>query len=407
MTMALLREIREQFPQLQQLIRGRRLVYLDSAATTLKPRRVIEAVHQHLSFRVANVHRGAHFLSDEATECFENVREQVRAYLGAESKSEIIFTRGTTESLNLLASGLAASFLNEGDEILLSQMEHHSNIVPWQMAAAKRKALVRFIPVLDDGTLDFVAFKKMLSQRTKIVSLVHLSNVLGTVNPLASFFREARSYGALCVADVAQSVSTQPNLVADLDCDFLAFSGHKMFAPTGVGVLYGRYGLLEKLPPYQGGGSMISEVREDGFTVLPPPHRFEAGTPSIAEVVALGAAIDFINEVGFDFIHSHERMVTNFAEECMARVAGIECLGISGQRSHVLSFLLAGQHPSDVGAILDEQGVAVRAGHHCCQPLMRSLEIPGTVRASFSVYTSEEDINDLLNAISKAKDMLS
>ncbi len=405
--MSLDQELRDVFPQLSRQVRGRRLVYLDSGATSLKPVQVIEAVIQSLTMETANVHRGAHLLSDEATEKFENVRELVRDFLGAESRGEIVFTRGTTDGLNLLAQTLGRTILREGDEILLSQMEHHSNIVPWQMTALEKKAKVKFIPVLPDGSLDAAAYKKMLSPRTKIVSLVHLSNALGTINPLSEFFKLAHSVGAACVVDAAQSVSVLPIRVNEIDCDFLVFSGHKVFAPTGVGVLYGKKAWLDRLPPYQGGGSMISEVREEASEYLSAPHRFEAGTPPITEVIGLGAALSFVREIGFDKIRAHEREIMRLAEDGIANISGLRRIGTTENRSHVLSFLLEGTHPSDVGAILDEQGIAVRAGHHCCQPLMRAFGIPGTVRASFSVYTSEVDVADLIEGLKKAKELLS
>ncbi len=404
--MSLEKDLAGLFPQLQRQVHGRGLVYLDSAATTLKPLPVIEAVEKHLRMNVANVHRGAHVLSDEATAAFEGVREKMQAFIGAASSKEIIFTRGTTESINLLARSLGPLLLGEGDEILLSQMEHHSNIVPWQMIALERKASVRFAPVLDDGSLDFAGFVKMLSRKTKIVSLVHLSNSLGTFNPLAKFFAEAKKVGAVCVADAAQSVAAVALNVKDLGCDFLAMSGHKAFAPTGVGVLYGRSEWLEKMPPYQGGGSMISEVRESGTDFLPPPHRFEAGTPPIAEVIGLGAALDFIRQIGFDRITKHEQQIYQMAEQALEPIQGLRRIGRATDRSHVMSFLLEGAHPSDVGAILDEQGIAVRAGHHCCQPLMKRFGIPGTVRASFSIYTREEDIARLSQGLQKARELL-
>lgn len=399
--------IRDQFPQLQVKVREKRLIYLDSAATSLKPRPVVEAMSEYLSQQIANVHRGAHFLADRGTERYEGVREQVARFLDADNKSEIVFTRGTTEGINLIANSWGRTNLQEGDEILLSQMEHHSNIVPWQMIAAEKNAVVRFVPVLKDGTLDFENFKKMLSSRTKIVSLVHISNVLGTRNPLPQFFAEARKVGALTVADAAQSVFAEPLRVKQLGCDFLVFSGHKMFASTGIGVLYGRKEILETLPPYQGGGSMIVDVREDGVSFLPPPHRFEAGTPPVAEVISLGAAIRFIENLGFDWIRQHERHMSELALEGLEQIGGLRRLGQGAGSGHVLSFVLEGHHPGDVGALLDEQGVAVRTGHHCCQPLMRRFGIAGTIRASFSVYTSEEDIRDFLVALKKAKDMLS
>lgn len=399
-------EIRAFFPQLNRKLRDNRMVYLDSAATTLKPIQVIDAVRKHMSEGTANVHRGAHLLSDEATEQFEDVRELARQFVNAESKNEIIITHGTTDGLNLLATVLGAAHLKEGDEILVSQMEHHSNIVPWQLAALRHKAKVRFIPVLDNGALDLAAFKTLLNPKTKIISLVHLSNALGTLNPLAEIFKAARANGTITVADAAQSASVTPLDVRALNADFMVLSGHKMFAPTGVGLLYGKMDLLEKLPPYQGGGSMISEVREDGVDFLSPPHRFEAGTPPIAEVMGLGAAITFILQVGYDKLKKHERDIMAQAEQGMSTIGGIRRIGQAPEHSHVLSFLIDGQHPSDVGAILDEQGIAVRAGHHCCQPLMKRFGIPGTVRASFSVYTSEEDVRDLIAGVKKAKDML-
>ena len=404
--MGLEREIAQLFPQLQRQVRGRRLVYLDSAATSLKPLPVIEAVNKHMREQTANVHRGAHFIADEGTQMFEDVRDKVKTFVGADSKSEIIFTRGTTDGLNLLARSLGTLALHEGDEILLSQMEHHSNIVPWQMIAQEKRAKVRFIPVLDDGTLDFTAFQKMLSRKVKVLSLVHLSNALGTVNPLSKFFIEAHKHGAFCVADAAQSIAAGRINVRELNCDFLVFSGHKVFGPTGVGVLYGKGEWLEKMPPYQGGGSMISEVREDGVDFLPPPQRFEAGTPPIAEVIGLGAAVDFVNSIGFDFIGRHEQKLTTVAQEKLSRVPGLRRIGHAADQKHVISFLLGSAHPSDVGAILDEQGIAIRAGHHCCQPLMKRFGIPGTVRASFSVYSTESDIEQLVQGLTKAGELL-
>lgn len=400
-------EFRELFPQLSRTIRGRKLIYLDSAATTLKPRSVIDAVHAHLSQGAANVHRGAHALSDEATELFEATRERARAFLGAESKNEIIFTKGCTDGLNLIASSLGRLVLNQGDEIVLSQMEHHSNIVPWQLIALERGARLRFAPVLDTGELDLPAFRALLSPRTKIVSLVHLSNSLGTLNPVAECFKAARAVGAVTVADCAQSASLGIVDVQDLGCDFAVLSGHKMFGPTGVGLLYGRYAWLEKMPPYQGGGSMIADVTENGSTFLPPPHRFEAGTPAIAEVVGLGEALKLLQDVGREALDAHERELAGLIDDELAKIGGIRRIGQARERRHVVSFLLEGAHPSDVGAILDEQSIAVRAGHHCCQPLMRRFGIPGTVRASFAAYSSAEDVFAFITGLKKAKELLS
>jgi cysteine desulfurase/selenocysteine lyase len=401
------KEVRALFPQLKQKVRGRPLVYLDSGATSLKPLSVIEAVRKCLSDETANVHRGAHYLSDLATERFEGVRQKAQKFLRAKDSREIIFTRGTTESMNLLATTLGKTRLEPGDEILLSQMEHHSNIVPWQMIAAEKKAVVRFAPVSDDGSIDLEKFRSLLNSRTKIVSLGHVSNVLGTINPLATIFAEVRKRTpAVCVVDAAQSVSVMPLDVNLLGCDFLTFSGHKVFAPTGVGILYGKLELLETLPPYQGGGSMIREVREDGVDFLPPPQRFEAGTPAISDIMGLGAALDFVNELGLERIERHDRELLRFTEQSLSVVPGFKQYGTAPERCHVLSFLLDGVHPSDIGAILDEQGIAVRAGHHCCQPLMRRFGIPGTVRATISVYTNEEDIALLSEGVKKAQEML-
>jgi cysteine desulfurase/selenocysteine lyase len=400
-------KVQADFPQLKRIVRDKRLVYLDSAATTLKPLSVIEAVRESMALSASNVHRGAHFIGDEVTGRFEKVREKARRFVGAASAGEMIFTRGTTESINLVAQTLGRVYLKAGDEILLSQMEHHSNIVPWFLIAQEKQAKVRFIPVKDDGSLDVAAGMAMISPKTRIVSLVHLSNALGTINPVASIFSAAKAAGAFTVLDAAQSASVLKLDVKELGCDFLALSGHKIFGPTGIGLLYGRFELLEKLPPYQGGGSMITEVRENGVEFLPPPNRFEAGTPAIAEVMGLGAALDYIAALGHDRIQRHEELILKRAEDGMRDIPGIRRIGTAPERRHVLSFLMEGSHPSDVGAILDEQGVAVRAGHHCCQPLMRRFGIPGTVRASFSIYTTEDDVDVFLAAVRKAKDMLS
>ncbi|MGE4130089.1 MAG: aminotransferase class V-fold PLP-dependent enzyme [Bdellovibrionales bacterium] len=401
------REMERLFPQLQVPIHDQRLIYLDSAATTLKPRTVIETIQQHMMREVANVHRGAHWLSDQATEKFEAVRQKAAKFLGADSPNEIIFTRGTTEGLNLLANSLGKMILNEGDEILLSQMEHHSNIVPWQLIAAERKALVRFIPVKDDGTLDLEAASKLLtSGRVKILSLVHLSNAIGTLNPISSLLKQAHALGIRTVVDAAQSAAAIPIRVKELNADFLVLSGHKVFGPTGVGVLYGQEELLNAMPPYQGGGSMIEDVSESGSTYLPAPHRFEAGTPPIAEVMGLGAAFDFISELGFNAIAEHEKKLMATAEDVLAGVPNLRRIGQASERLNVVSFLMDGTHPSDLGSILDEQGIAIRTGHHCCQPLMKRFGITGTARASFSIYTKVEDIEELSDALIKAEELL-
>ena len=394
--------IRNEFPQLSQ--HQEPMVYLDSAATTLKPKGVIEALVQHYSLKTSNVHRGAHKWSDEATTEFENARSKVAQFLGSKAE-EIIFTRGTTESINLVASSLTQGF-KEGDEILLTQMEHHSNIVPWQLMAERMKLVLKYIPVTDSGELDLSQIKSLLTARTKVVSLVYISNSLGTINPIEEVILAARKVGAYVVLDAAQAVSVLPIDVKKLDCDFLAFSGHKLFGPTGIGVLFGKLDLLKSLPPYQGGGSMISEVFESHSTFLEPPHRFEAGTPAIAEAIALRSAIEFVTQIGFNKIQSHKKQLLSAAESELQEIPGLKILSRAQAKANIVSFNILGAHPSDVGAILNQQGVAVRAGHHCCQPLMKRFKIPGTVRASFSVYNTLSDVKALVNAVKKASEIL-
>lgn len=397
-----LQNIREQFPQLGLKKNGQSLVYLDSAATALKPRVVIEKMRMHFESGVANVHRGAHHLSDIATDEYETTRELMAKLIHAKSSSEIVFTSGTTAGVNLVAYSLARFILKEGDEILLTQMEHHSNIVPWQMVAKEKKAVVRFAPVLEDGSLDRKAYRSMLGPKTKIVSMTQLSNALGTWNELKEIVAEARKQGAYFMIDAAQSISARPIDVQDLDCDFLVMSGHKLFGPTGVGVLYGKEQVLKDMPPFHGGGSMIEQVDEKHVTFLPPPHRFEAGTPPIAEVLGLGEAIKFYMSLDAQQLLKHDRELLKFSQDKLAKLE-IPVLAATVDRSHVLSFNVPGAHPSDVGAMLNEQGVAVRAGHHCCQPLMARFKIPGTARASFSIYSSDEDVERLVAALKKVK----
>lgn len=394
--------IRREFPQLQLQVNGKPLVYLDSAASALKPRSVIEKMRDYMEMGAANVHRGAHHLSDVATDEYESVRDLVAQFISAKSSSEIVFTGGTTAGLNLIAYSLARSILKEGDEILLSQMEHHSNVVPWQMAAKEKHAVVRFVPVNEDGSFDRVAYRSMLNPKTKIVAITQLSNALGTWNELKDLVAEARKQGAYFVVDAAQSITARPVSVQDIDCDFLVFSGHKLFGPTGVGVLYGKEEVLKDMPPFFGGGSMIEQVTEKNVTFLSPPHRFEAGTPPIGEVLALGEAIRFYNKLDAQALIKNDRELLRFAQAELSKLE-ISVLAPNVDRSHVLSFNVAGAHPSDVGAMLNEQGIAVRAGHHCCQPLMARFKIPGTVRASFSIYSSEEDVAKLVTALKKVK----
>lgn len=399
------RELKPLFPQLTRQVRGRPLVYLDNAATTLKPKSVIEAVSEHYSSNAANIHRGAHFLGDQGTMQFEAVREKVRQWLGAAHVEEVVFTKGTTEGVNLLAHGLVSQ-LKAGDEILLTEMEHHSNIVPWQLAAQDKGIQIKAVRVTPAGLLDQEDFRRQLSEKVKIFSLAHVSNALGTINPVGEMIAAARTVGAVTVVDGAQSVGLGLVDVQQLGCDFLTFSGHKIYGPTGIGVVYGRKDIFSRLPPYQGGGSMISEVTIQRSTYLDIPHRFEAGTQPIAEVMGLGAAMDFLAELDHERARAHERGLSEALIERLEKISGVRVLAAEAERANIVSFVMAGTHPSDVGQLLDQQGVAVRTGHHCCQPLMRRLGIPGTVRVSMAAYTDQEDLELFLEAMMKAKEVL-
>lgn len=399
-------EIQKQFPQLQTKVRGGKLVYLDSAATTLKPQVVIDRLSKIYSSEVSNVHRGAHDLSDRATASYENARETVRKFLNAASVNEIIFTKGTTEGINLVAQSFGRAFLKEGDEILLTEMEHHSNIVPWQLIAKEKGVKIIAAKITGQGEIDLEDFKMKLTPRTKIVSFCHISNALGTINPVNELVRMAKEVGAITVVDAAQSVSSAVIDVQKMGCDFLAFSGHKLFAPNGIGVLYGKTEWLNKMPPYQGGGSMIGKVTFANTTFLEAPQRFEAGTPPVAEAIALATAIDYIQSLGLNIIKSHKNYLLIKATQMLKEFPQIQLIGEAQNKTSVLSFLFKGVHPSDVGPLLDQQGIAVRCGHHCNQPLMDVLKIPGTVRASFSIYNSEDDIEALRRGLKKAQEIL-
>ncbi|MGZ3747317.1 MAG: aminotransferase class V-fold PLP-dependent enzyme [Pseudobdellovibrionaceae bacterium] len=398
-------KIRSQFPALTQKVNGKDLIYLDSAATTLKPQSVVERIYRFNQFETSNVHRGAHSLADKATVNYENARAAVAHFLNARSTDEIIFVRGTTEAINLVAQTYARSQLKEGDEILLTEMEHHANIVPWQMIALEKKAKILAVAVTDRGELDLEDFKAKLSTKTKIFAFTASSNTLGTVNDIRALTEAAHKVGAKVLVDGAQAVSQQALDMQALDCDFLAFSGHKLFAPFGIGVLYGKKELLEQMPPYQGGGSMISKVSFEKTTYNDVPFRFEAGTPNVEGAVALHAAIDFVNSIGFDQIQSHKKVLLAVATEGLLKIPQIKIIGTALNKGPVLSFNLEGAHHSDVGQILDQQGIAVRAGHHCCQPLMKRFGITGTVRASFSVYNNMEDVERFLKAVKKAQEL--
>ncbi len=397
-------KIRSDFPILSREVRGKPLVYLDNGASTLKPNVVIDRMSLYYRNESSNVHRGAHYLAEQGTIAFEAARETVRGFIGARLHEEIIFTRGTTDSVNLVAQAWGEQNLKSGDEIILSELEHHSNIVPWQMIAARKGAVIRVIPIDDRGDLDFDAFKKLLSPKTKMVSILATSNVLGTIVPVKKFIDAAHAQGSLVFIDAAQSVSNQVLDVQAWGCDFLAFSGHKIFGPYGIGVLYGKRGLLEKMEPYQGGGSMISEVTWEKTTWAAVPHKFEAGTPSIADAVGLGAALQYVSNFSFDAIKAHKKELLAYALRVLPEVPGLKIIGSPVEQTAIVSFTMEGAHPSDIGALLDQQGVAIRAGHHCCQPLMRRLGIPATARASFSIYNTLAEIDVLKNSLVKAKE---
>lgn len=398
--------IRGYFPILDQKVNGRPLVYFDNAASSQKPTAVIDALVKYYREEHANVHRGVHYLSQRATDKFEYVREQTRAFINAAHAHEIIYTRGTTESINLVASSFGKTFIEEGDEVLISGMEHHSNIVPWQMLCNDWGAVLKVIPVTETGELDIHTFDTLLSGNTKLVAVNHVSNALGTVNPVAEIIAKAHKVGAAVLIDGAQSTPHMTVDVQDLDADFYCFSSHKMYGPTGVGVLYGKTEWLDQMAPYQGGGEMIDKVTFEETTYNALPFKFEAGTPNIADVIAFGKAIDFMEQVGVEEIGSWELELHNHAAAGMAEIEGMHFVGVAPKKAGVISFLVEGTHPYDIGTILDQQGVAVRTGHHCTQPLMDRFEIPGTVRASFAVYNTKNEVDTFLAALQKAVRML-
>ena len=397
--------IRDQFPILHQKVHGHPLIYFDNAATSQKPLKVINAISEYYLQENSNIHRGAHYLSNQATEKYEKSREAVRRFINAESTEEIILTKGTTESINLVASCLSHSLFKQGDEILISELEHHANIVPWQIAAEQTGALIKVIPILDSGELDLVAFKNLLSPKTKLLALSHISNALGTINPVEEMIALAKEKGALVLIDGAQSA---PHMIVDvqaLDCDFFCFSAHKIYGPTGIGVLYGKKAQLEKMPPYQSGGEMIKEVTFKGTTFNDLPYKFEAGTPNIAGGIGLLAAVEFLEEVGLEHIARREAELLTYATKKLKELGGIQFVGEAKEKAAVISFLVDGIHPSDLGSVLDKLGIAVRTGHHCAQPIMDRFEIPGTVRASFAVYNTETEIDVFIEGVKKVKKM--
>ena len=398
-------KVREDFPILQREVYGKPLVYFDNGATTQKPRCVVEAITNEYYSVNANVHRGVHFLSQQATELHEASRETVRRFINARSTSEIVFTRGTTESINLLAASFGDAFMQEGDEVIVSVMEHHSNIVPWQLLAARKDIALKVIPMNDRGELLIDEYEKLFSDRTKIVCVAHVSNVLGTVNPVKRMIATAHAHGVPVLVDGAQSVPHMPVDVQDLDADFFAFSGHKVYGPTGVGVLYGKEAWLDKLPPYQGGGEMIQSVSFEKTTFNELPYKFEAGTPDYIGTTSLAKALDYVSALGMDQIAAYEHQLTQYAMDRLRTIEGMRIFGEAAEKGSVVSFLVGNIHHFDMGTLLDRLGIAVRTGHHCAQPLMQRLGIEGTVRASFALYNTKEEIDVLVAGIERVSRM--
>lgn len=398
--------IRADFPILHQEVNGRPLVYFDNAASTQKPQVVMDAISEYYSTINSNIHRGVHHLSQLATDAYEATREKVRAHLNAENVHEIIFTKGTTDSINLVASSMGQGYIKAGDEILISALEHHSNIVPWQMLCERTGATLKVAPINAQGEIIIDEYKALLSEKTRLVAFNHVSNALGTINPVKEMIALAHQVGAVVFVDGAQSVPHMKVDVQDLDADFYAFSSHKIYGPTGVGILYGKESLLEELPPYQGGGEMIKEVTFEKTTYAGLPHKFEAGTPNIEAGIVLGTALDYVNEIGLENIATYENELLQYGHEKMAQFEGMRFIGEAKSKASVISFLLGDIHPYDAGVILDKMGIAVRTGHHCTQPIMQFFDIPGTVRASFSFYNTKEEIDLLVEGLKKVEQML-
>jgi cysteine desulfurase/selenocysteine lyase len=397
--------VREDFSIFRQKINGRRLVYLDNAATTQKPRSVVDTISRFYATHNSNVHRGVHWLSQRATEDYEEARGKVQRFLNAAEAREIIFVRGTTEGINLVAHTYGRRNLQAGDEIIISHMEHHSNIVPWQIVCEEKGARLRVVPINDKGEFLLEEYQKLLNPRTRLVSVVQVSNALGTVSPVRQIIDLAHRYHVPVLLDGAQTVQHRPVDVQELNCEFYVFSGHKIYGPTGIGVLYGKADLLEAMPPYQGGGEMISRVTFEKTTYNTPPNKFEAGTPDIAGAIGLGAALDYLTGIGLDTVASHEQQLLEYATEVVSAIPGVHLIGTAAERAGVLSFVLEGVHPHDIGQILDQEGVAIRTGHHCCQPVMDRFQVPATARASLALYNTKEDIDSLVAAIYKVKEM--
>jgi cysteine desulfurase/selenocysteine lyase len=398
---------REDFPALKLKIRGKPLVYLDNAATSQKPRIVLETIQRYYTLENSNVHRGVHFLSELATRRYEEARSKVRRFVNAADEREIIFVRGTTEAINLVASTYGRQNVRPGDEILISAMEHHSNIVPWQMLCQEKEAVLRVAPINDAGELLLDEYERLLTPKTRLVAMTHVSNALGTVNPVSQIIELAHLHGIPVLLDGAQAVPHGRVNVSELDCDFYAFSGHKAYGPTGIGVLYGKAHLLEAMPPYQGGGDMISSVSFERTTYNKLPYKFEAGTPDIAGVVGLGAAIDYMSSIDMDSVSAYEHGLLEYATKAISAVPGVRLIGTAQRKTAVVSFLLGNVHPHDVGTILDQEGIAIRAGHHCAQPVMDRFGVPATVRVSLALYNTREEIDLLVNGLKRVSEVFS
>ncbi|NMB88424.1 MAG: cysteine desulfurase [Chloroflexi bacterium] len=400
--------VRQDFPILEREVRpGVQVIYLDSTATSQKPSSVLQAMEDYYRRQNANIHRGVHTLAEEATQAYEEARKKVAAFIHAPSSRQLVYTRNTTEAINLVAYSWGRSQLKAGDLVVLTEMEHHSNIVPWQILAAERGIQIRYVPVMEDGLLDMNAYHDLLALKPRLVAFTHMSNVLGTITPAKQIIADAHQAGALALVDGAQSVPHLPVDVADLDADFLAFSAHKMCGPTGIGVLYGKMALLESMPPFMGGGDMIRRVTFEGFTSNELPYKFEAGTPAIAEAIGFGAAVDYLSQIGMDAVAVHEQEITAYAMDRLSEISGLQILGPvdAHQKGGVVSFTLQGIHPHDVAQILDEDGIAVRAGHHCAMPLHQKLGLPASTRASFYLYNTREEVDALAVSIEKVKNL--
>ncbi len=399
------REIREQFPALRQQVYGKNLIYFDNGATSQKPQVVLDAINKYYSKDNANIHRGVHFMSQRATTEFEEARKIIQQYINAKSSDEVIFTKGTTDGINLVASSFG-EMLKEGDEIVITAMEHHSNIVPWQMLCERKNLKLRVAPINKKGELIMEEFDKLLNERTKLVSVTQISNTLGTINPVKELAAKAHAVGAKILVDGAQSIQHMPIDVRDMDCDFFVFSSHKVFGPTGIGVLYGKEALLEKMPPYQGGGDMIAKVTFEKTTYNELPFKFEAGTPHIAGGICLGEAIRFLSGLDINAIQQYEKELAEYAQDMLDTFEGMRIIGEAKHKTSVVSFVVDGLHPFDIGTLLDKQGIAVRTGHHCTQPLMDFFGIPGTVRASFAFYNTRQEVDQFIAAVEKSIQML-